>query len=72
MAATACLGREDPCPRGTASSMVAPAMEFRTEGLVAGVGARIFQVAGPVLLYGLGSSFVVGMLAWVGLLLRHR
>ncbi len=57
---------------GFANSMVAPAMEFRTEGLVAGVGARIFQVAGPVLLYGLGSSFVVGMLVWIGLLLRYR
>lgn len=57
---------------GFSNSMVAPAMEFRTEGLVTGVGARIFQVAGPVLLYGLATSFLVGMYTWIAMLTRHR
>lgn len=47
---------------GFANAMVAPAMEFRTEGLVLGVGAKLFTVAGPVLAYGLAAAFVVGLL----------
>jgi len=44
---------------GFANSVVAPAMEFRQEGLVMGVGARIFSIAGPVLVHGLLSSMIM-------------
>lgn len=49
---------------GFANSVVAPAMEFRREGLVMGVGAKLFTLAGPVLVYGIGSSIVVGLIAF--------
>ncbi|NMP22428.1 stage V sporulation protein AC [Sulfobacillus harzensis] len=44
---------------GFANAMVAPAMEYKTEGLVMGIGARLFTVAGPVLVYGMAAAFVV-------------
>lgn len=44
---------------GFANSIVSPAMEFKREGYVLGVGARMFQVAGPVIVYGLVTSVVV-------------
>ena len=47
---------------GFANSVVAPAMEFKTEGYVMGVGAKIFILAGPVILYGTIASVVVGLL----------
>lgn len=47
---------------GFANSIVAPAMEFRREGLVMGVGAKLFSIAGPVLVYGIGSSVIVGII----------
>jgi len=47
---------------GFANSMVSPAMEFKQEGLVLGLGARMFSVAGPVLVYGMVSAFIVGVL----------
>lgn len=50
---------------GFANSIVSCAMEYRREGLVMGVGARLFQIAGPVLVYGIGSSVVIGLIAWV-------
>lgn len=49
---------------GFANSVVAPAMEFRREGLVMGVGAKLFTLAGPVLVYGIGSSIIVGLIAF--------
>ena len=49
---------------GFANSIVSCAMEYRREGLVMGVGARLFQIAGPVLVYGIGSSVVIGLIAW--------
>ena len=48
---------------GFANSIVAPAMEYRPEGFVLGVGAKLFTVAGPVLVYGIASSVVVGLLS---------
>lgn len=48
---------------GFANSMVAPAMEFRSEGLVLGLGAKLFSIAGPVLTYGVTSSMIVGLLS---------
>ena len=49
---------------GFANSVAAPAIEFRREGLVMGVGAKLFAIAGPVLTYGIASSILVGMLYW--------
>lgn len=48
---------------GFANATVAPAMEYRREGLVMGVGAKIFTLSGPVLVYGIGSSILVGLIA---------
>ena len=47
---------------GFANSIVSPAMEFKKEGWVFGVGAKMFTIAGPVLVYGIGSSVIVGIL----------
>lgn len=47
---------------GFANSMVAPAMEYRTEGLVLGVGARLFTIAGPVLVFGIVTAWIIGLL----------
>jgi len=41
--------------------MVSPAMEFRREGLVLGLGAKLFSIAGPVLVWGISISVVVGV-----------
>ncbi len=46
---------------GFANSIVAPAMEYKREGYVLGVGAKLFTVAGPVLVYGIATSIVVGI-----------
>ncbi len=48
---------------GFANSVVSPAMEHRTEGFVLGVGAQMFTIAGPVLVYGVSASIVVGLLS---------
>lgn len=50
---------------GFANSIVAPAMEFKTEGFVLGVAAKMFVLAGPVLVYGVGSSVVIGILYYI-------
>ena len=50
---------------GFANSVIAPAMEFRREGLVMGVGAKLFTLAGPVLVYGISSSIAVGLMTWI-------
>jgi len=50
---------------GFANSMVSPAMEFKREGYVLGVGARLFTVAGPVIVYGLVSAVVVVVVKWL-------
>lgn len=47
---------------GFANAMVSPAMEFKPEGWVMGTGARLFTIAGPVLVYGIVSSVAVGIL----------
>lgn len=46
---------------GFANSIVSPAMEFKTEGYVFGVAAKMFIVAGPVLVYGITSSVIIGL-----------
>jgi stage V sporulation protein AC len=50
---------------GFSNAMTAPAMEYRREGLVLGVGAKLFTVAGPVLAFGLAAAFVVGLVRLV-------
>lgn len=47
---------------GFANSIVSPAMEFKREGFIFGVAARMFSIAGPVLVYGVSSSIIVGIL----------
>ena len=51
---------------GFANSVVAPAVEFKAEGQVFGIGCKIFTIAGPVILYGILSSWVLGILYWIG------
>ncbi len=46
---------------GFANAMVSPAMEFRREGLVLGLGAKLFTIAGPVLVWGISISVLVGI-----------
>lgn len=50
---------------GFANSISAPAVEFKTEGMVLGVGAKMFQIAGPVIVYGLSASAVYGLIYWI-------
>lgn len=47
---------------GFANAMVAPALEFKSEGLILGTGAKLFNVAGPVLVYGISASVVYGLI----------
>lgn len=49
---------------GFANSMVAPALEYKKEGLVLGVGAKLFSLAGPVLVCGITTSSLVGVIYW--------
>ncbi len=50
---------------GFANAVVAPAIEFKTEGFVFGVAAKIFTIAGPVLVYGIGSSVIIGIIYYI-------
>jgi len=50
---------------GFANAIAAPAVEFKTEGFVLGVGAKIFTIAGPVILYGVSASVVYGLIYWI-------
>lgn len=50
---------------GFSNSIVAPAIEFKTEGYILGLGANMFKVAGPVLVYGITSSFICGFIYWL-------
>lgn len=51
---------------GFANSVAAPAIEFQKEGQVMGIGCKIFTIAGPVILYGVFTSWVLGFLYWIG------
>ncbi len=51
---------------GFANSVAAPAIEFKKEGQVFGVGCKIFTIAGPVILYGIFTSWALGILFWIG------
>lgn len=50
---------------GFANSVAAPAVEFQKEGQVFGIGCKIFTIAGPVILYGILSSWVLGIIYWL-------
>ena len=51
---------------GFANSVAAPAIEFQKEGQVFGIGCKIFTIAGPVILYGIFTSWVLGVIYWIG------
>lgn len=50
---------------GFSNAIVAPAIEFKKEGFVFGVAAKMFTIAGPVLVYGVGSSVIVGIVYYI-------
>lgn len=50
---------------GFANSVAAPAIEFKTEGFILGVGAKMFTIAGPVIVYGISASVVYGLIYWI-------
>ena len=50
---------------GFSNAVVSPAVEFKTEGFVLGVGAKIFTIAGPVIVYGTVASVVYGLIYWI-------
>ena len=50
---------------GFANAVVSPALEFKTEGFVLGVGAKMFVIAGPVIVYGLAASVVYGIILYL-------
>ena len=50
---------------GFANSIVAPAMEFKSEGYVLGMSAKMFTIAGPVLVFGTVASFAAGLVLWI-------
>ncbi len=54
---------------GFANSVAAPAVEFKTEGFILGVGAKMFTIAGPVIVYGVSASVVYGLIYWITTLL---
>ena len=50
---------------GFANSIVSPAIEYKTEGYIMGVGSKMFTVAGPVLVYGISTSIIVGIIYFI-------
>jgi len=50
---------------GFSNAITSPAIEFKSEGFVLGVGAKMFSIAGPVILYGVVASVVYGIIYWV-------
>ena len=50
---------------GFSNAVVAPAIEFKKEGFVFGVAAKMFTIAGPVLVYGIGSSVIIGIIYYL-------
>ena len=51
---------------GFANSVASAAIEYQKEGQVYGIGCKIFTIAGPVILYGIFTSWVLGLLYWIG------
>ena len=54
---------------GFANAIVSPAIEFKTEGFILGVGAKMFTIAGPVIVYGVSASVVYGFIYWIFMLI---
>lgn len=54
---------------GFANAMVSPAIEFKNEGLIFGVGAKLFVIAGPVIVYGVSASVIGGIIYYLFLLI---
>ena len=54
---------------GFANAIAAPAVEFKTEGFILGVGAKMFTIAGPVIVYGVSASVVYGLIFWAYIML---
>lgn len=52
---------------GFSNSVAAPAVEFRTEGMVLGTATKMFNIAGPVIVYGLSASVVYGLIYWMSI-----
>ena len=50
---------------GFANSISAPAVEFKTEGFILGLGAKMFTIAGPVIVYGVSASVLYGFVYWI-------
>ena len=50
---------------GFANSMVSPALEFKSEGFILGMGANMFKIAGPVIVYGTVASVIYGIIYWL-------
>ncbi len=50
---------------GFANAISAPAIEFKTEGFILGVGAKMFTIAGPVIVYGVSASVAYGLIYWI-------
>jgi len=50
---------------GFANAMVSPALEFKREGMILGTAAKMFTIAGPVIVYGLSASVVYGFIYWI-------
>ena len=50
---------------GFANAISAPAVEFKTEGFILGVGAKMFTIAGPVIVYGVSASVLYGLIYWI-------
>lgn len=50
---------------GFANSVVSPALEFKHEGMILGTAAQMFSIAGPVIVYGIGSSFIYGLIIYI-------
>ena len=57
---------------GFANAIAAPAVEFKTEGFILGVGAKIFQIAGPVIVYGVSASVIYGLIYWITTLFLRK
>lgn len=57
---------------GFANSVVSPAIEYKKEGQVFGIGCKIFTIAGPVILYGIFASWLLGLLYWIMMLFGWR
>lgn len=54
---------------GFANSVSSAAIEYKREGQVFGIGSKIFTIAGPVILYGIVTSFLLGIICWIGKML---